>query len=333
MPAHALLTVQHEPTRHLPMRAVTTSLLLMQKTCRLADSPAQLACLALLRRTARPGMHACMHVASCAACPRDGCAKRRRRCQRAFGRASLRCCAACVARRPPTWRFRVFETAPKPTQVNFNGRTYSFEVKPGPAGYREFTEAIRRAFNLPQDSELNITFTCDEPTAGGAPAGGRSGGGHGGGYRTQGPSSSPSVSQGSGSSSGSLADALQEQGAAAVDSGRLVALALACLVLAVAVWRGAACWHVRVCCCGVGEGLPATATTPPASFQLQKVPAAAGSSTGAIAAVPWEGAFNCREGAAGAGAARRQGHRLMLMRVCVLCVWCLQSRRPLRARC
>lgn len=24
----------------------------------------------------------------------------------------------------------------------------------------------RRAFNLPEDSELNITFTCDEPTAG-----------------------------------------------------------------------------------------------------------------------------------------------------------------------
>jgi hypothetical protein len=48
--------------------------------------------------------------------------------------------------------------------VNFDGRTYSFEVKPGPDGYRLFTEAIRRAFNLPDDSELNITFTCDEPT-------------------------------------------------------------------------------------------------------------------------------------------------------------------------
>lgn len=49
--------------------------------------------------------------------------------------------------------------------VNFDGRTYSFEVKPGPDGYRQFTEAIRRAFNLPDDSELNITFTCDEPIA------------------------------------------------------------------------------------------------------------------------------------------------------------------------
>lgn len=28
-----------------------------------------------------------------------------------------------------------------------------------------FTESIRRAFNLPDDSELNITFTCDEPAA------------------------------------------------------------------------------------------------------------------------------------------------------------------------
>lgn len=29
--------------------------------------------------------------------------------------------------------------------------------------------ARRRAFNLPEDSELNITFTCDEPTTGAAP--------------------------------------------------------------------------------------------------------------------------------------------------------------------
>lgn len=55
-------------------------------------------------------------------------------------------------------------TAPAVMNVNFDGRTYSFEVKPGPDGYKAFTEAIRRAFSLPQDSELNITFTCDEPT-------------------------------------------------------------------------------------------------------------------------------------------------------------------------
>ena len=47
-----------------------------------------------------------------------------------------------------------------------SGKTYSFEVKPGPAGYRQFTEAIRQAFHLPEDSELNITFTCDEPSTG-----------------------------------------------------------------------------------------------------------------------------------------------------------------------
>ena len=39
------------------------------------------------------------------------------------------------------------------------------QVHPGPEGYQQFTEAIRRAFCLPDDSELNITFTCDEPTA------------------------------------------------------------------------------------------------------------------------------------------------------------------------
>lgn len=36
----------------------------------------------------------------------------------------------------------------------------------GADGYRQFTEAIRRAFHLPDDSELNITFTCDEPSSG-----------------------------------------------------------------------------------------------------------------------------------------------------------------------
>lgn len=54
--------------------------------------------------------------------------------------------------------------APAIMNVNFDGRTYSFEVKPGPDGYTSFTESIRRAFSLPEDSELNITFTCDEPS-------------------------------------------------------------------------------------------------------------------------------------------------------------------------
>lgn len=56
--------------------------------------------------------------------------------------------------------------APAVMNVNFDGKTYSFEVKPGLAGYQDFTEAIRRAFSLPEDSELNITFTCDEPSTG-----------------------------------------------------------------------------------------------------------------------------------------------------------------------
>lgn len=54
--------------------------------------------------------------------------------------------------------------APAVMNVNFDGRTYSFEVTPGENGYKLFTEAIRNAFNLPEDSELNITFTCDEPS-------------------------------------------------------------------------------------------------------------------------------------------------------------------------
>jgi hypothetical protein len=50
--------------------------------------------------------------------------------------------------------------------VNFDNKTYSFQVLPGADGYRQFTEAIRKAFHLPDDSELNITFTCDEPSSG-----------------------------------------------------------------------------------------------------------------------------------------------------------------------
>jgi len=52
--------------------------------------------------------------------------------------------------------------------VNFDNKTYSFQVSPGADGYKQFTEAIRKAFHLPDDSELNITFTCDEPSSAGA---------------------------------------------------------------------------------------------------------------------------------------------------------------------
>lgn len=71
----------------------------------------------------------------------------------------------------PDWKHALTGTktverppAPAIMNVNFDGKTYSFEVEPGPDGYRKFTEAIRMAFELPDDSELNITFTCDEPT-------------------------------------------------------------------------------------------------------------------------------------------------------------------------
>lgn len=73
----------------------------------------------------------------------------------------------------PSWKRTLTPTcgsnAPAVMNVNFDGRTYSFEVKPGMDGYRQFTEAIRRAFSLPDDSELNITFTCDEPSVGEVP--------------------------------------------------------------------------------------------------------------------------------------------------------------------
>ncbi|KAI8462819.1 MAG: hypothetical protein J3K34DRAFT_389394 [Monoraphidium minutum] len=57
-------------------------------------------------------------------------------------------------------------SAPAVMNVNFDNKTYSFTVAPGSDGYRQFTAAIRKAFHLPDDSELNITFTCDEPSSG-----------------------------------------------------------------------------------------------------------------------------------------------------------------------
>lgn len=59
-------------------------------------------------------------------------------------------------------------SAPAVMNVNFDNKTYSFQVSPGADGYKQFTEAIRKAFHLPEDSELNITFTCDEPSSAGA---------------------------------------------------------------------------------------------------------------------------------------------------------------------
>ncbi|GIL83870.1 hypothetical protein Vretimale_10882 [Volvox reticuliferus] len=77
-------------------------------------------------------------------------------------------CDFCQARLPE-WKTALTPScgceAPAVMNVNFGGRTYSFEVQPGPEGYRRFTAAIREAFSLPEDSELNITFTCDEPNS------------------------------------------------------------------------------------------------------------------------------------------------------------------------
>ncbi|KAG2436705.1 hypothetical protein HXX76_006231 [Chlamydomonas incerta] len=77
-------------------------------------------------------------------------------------------CDFCSAKLPD-WKHALTppcgSQAPAVMNVNFGGRTYSFEVQPGPEGYRRFTSAIRAAFALPEDSELNITFTCDEPNS------------------------------------------------------------------------------------------------------------------------------------------------------------------------
>lgn len=76
-----------------------------------------------------------------------------------------------LARAPPqraeasTSRRLHFRLLP-PCANNTGSLHRHLQVKPGPDGYRQFTEAIRRAFNLPDDSELNITFTCDEPSTG-----------------------------------------------------------------------------------------------------------------------------------------------------------------------
>lgn len=47
--------------------------------------------------------------------------------------------------------------------VSFHGVSMCFEVQPGPEGYKKFVDEIVRAYSLPEGSEMNITFTCDEP--------------------------------------------------------------------------------------------------------------------------------------------------------------------------
>ncbi|GAX76000.1 hypothetical protein CEUSTIGMA_g3443.t1 [Chlamydomonas eustigma] len=70
----------------------------------------------------------------------------------------------------PSWQDAMMPpsgcSAPAIMNVNFNNAVHSFEVHPGPEGYVAFTSAIRHAFSLPSDSDLNITFTCDDPISG-----------------------------------------------------------------------------------------------------------------------------------------------------------------------
>ena len=67
----------------------------------------------------------------------------------------------------PDWKLSMTPitgaSAPAIMNVSFGGTAFSFEVQPGPEGYSEFADRVRAAFCLPDDSDLNITFTCDEP--------------------------------------------------------------------------------------------------------------------------------------------------------------------------
>ena len=86
------------------------------------------------------------------------------------GRAGPLCRAA-----PPIWRSRRPPPIHPPGCCTQTTRLTPpprappapLQVSPGAEGYQLFTRAIRKAFRLPDDSELNITFTCDEPSSGG----------------------------------------------------------------------------------------------------------------------------------------------------------------------
>lgn len=69
----------------------------------------------------------------------------------------------------PAWKesLQINLAAPPSTRpvmkISLHGATKCFEVEPGPEGYKRFVEAIRQAYGLPTDSQLSITFTCEEP--------------------------------------------------------------------------------------------------------------------------------------------------------------------------
>ena len=53
---------------------------------------------------------------------------------------------------------------PATMNVAHQGVSRTFKVTPGAEGYLQFTTEIRDAFQLPPTAELNISFTCDNPT-------------------------------------------------------------------------------------------------------------------------------------------------------------------------
>lgn len=72
--------------------------------------------------------------------------------------------------RLPDWRPALTPAsgadAPAIFNVNLNDEIVSFEVRSGSAGYGHFLAAVRQAFVLSADDELEITFSVDEPSSG-----------------------------------------------------------------------------------------------------------------------------------------------------------------------
>lgn len=111
---------------------------------------------------------ACQLIRPCA-CPRTTHAKCIARWQlQSAGTRRETHCDFC-GQQLPDWKQVLTVTGPSAVRapavmtVTFNGRTFFFHVEPGPEGYRKFTADVKAAFTLPDDCDLNITFTCDEP--------------------------------------------------------------------------------------------------------------------------------------------------------------------------
>ena len=86
------------------------------------------------------------------------------------GTAREHCCDFCHGPLPD-WRAPLTPadltcSAPAVMAVNFGGQALSLTVQSGRGGYEAFTDAIRAAFALPEDSDLSISFSCDDPLTG-----------------------------------------------------------------------------------------------------------------------------------------------------------------------